>query len=843
MKTTYSLLILATIFCGCKSSKDSVNNPPDNPNNSAQLLYFKFNETSGNSSLETKTGSTFSINTSSGDAERIDGLEGKALRSNGYYGWASGTATVTYPFRNICISGWVAPQAFPVQRKNEDAITENTNAAIFTNINPSNSAGIALGINHHGKVIGQFKVGNTVKEIVSNEVVQLKKWNFIALNINASDGNAKLYLDGQEIETISFAIGDLQFSSSSTIYLGKESKTKTVAGFDTNGLTGAIDEVSVWNKNLTNTEILGLYSAYNPQTPDLKIPIAARFDNDIHRPKYHLMPTAGWSNETHGLFYLDGKYNIFSQRNFNGPYLEHINWGHYTSTDLINWEEKNQILWPQPGFDEVGIWSGHAIIKNNQPFVFYTGVNKVKAAIGLATSISPYENWTKNSTPIITAAPTALANADFRDPFVFQNGTDYYMMIGTGIRTGTHRGGLFLYKATNADFTSWSYQGTMAEGNPSTDGTGDFWEMPVYYNFGTKAILLVNKLPNANALYWTGSFNGNQFIKDNAVPERLDVINQLLSPSINTDANGNVIAIGIIPDVVASAKHKEQGWANVFSLPRVWTLVNNKIKQVPHPNLLNLRGGNQSFSNVSFSSTSSNVLNNAFGTQYEIVATLDPGTATKVGFTLHKNSSGTERTNIYYDYSSSSFVVERANSSSLANVPITNQASSYNLPSGPVNWRIFVDASVIEVFINEELAFTTRVFPSIGSNQIDLYAQGGNATATSLTIYNIQGGGVTSTQKLINSETIKKKIKVYPNPSDSEFNIEFENTSKVSLVQAYVFDVSGHPVKYLEGIINSQNNSIQWDGNTETGLKAKQGVYLVKGILNGEFFETKLILK
>ena len=84
-----------------------------------------------------------------------------------------------------------------------------------------------------------------------------------------------------------------------------------------------------------------------------------------------------------------------------------------------------------------------------------------------------------------------------------------------------------------------------------------------------------------------------------------------MSPSIHPDANGNLTAIGIIPDGVTSAKHKQQGWAHVFSLPRVWTLVNNKIKQVPHPNLLKLRGASKNFTNVSFDQNSSNVLNGA----------------------------------------------------------------------------------------------------------------------------------------------------------------------------------------------------------------------------------------
>ncbi|GIZ09248.1 GH32 C-terminal domain-containing protein [Flavobacterium sp. UMI-01] len=847
MKKYTSIMMIVLFIFGCKSKNDPSTDPNPNPNpnqnQTTELLLFNFNESSGQTSAESKTSASFNINGPSGSAERISGVEGNALRVNGFYGWASGSASITYPSSSVCVSGWVAPSSFPVQRKDLDPITENTNASIFTNVNTSTNAGVALGIDQYGRVIGQFKVGTEVVKIVSEEQVKLKKWSFIALNINAIQGTAALFLDGVQITNVSFAVGTLLWDNNATIFIGKESKTKTIAGFDTNGLNGAIDKVSLWSKSLTNTEILAEFNKVNPSIPNLKIPVEQRFANDIHRPKYHLMPSASWTNEPHGLLYIDNKYHLFSQRNFNGPYLEHINWGHYVSNNLVSWDEKTQVLWPQPGFDEVGIWSGHVVIKEGQPYIFYTGVNKVRAAIGLATSTAPYDTWTKNATPIIPNVPTTIANADFRDPFVFQHNLDWYMMVGTGLRTGTARGGLFLFKSTSSDFKQWSAQGTMLEGNPNVDGTGDFWEMPVYYNFGSKAILLINKLPNANALYWTGSFNGTQFVRDNAVPERLDVINQLLSPSIHPDANGNLTAIGIIPDGVTSAKHKEQGWAHVFSLPRVWTLVNNKIKQVPHPNLLSLRGSQTTFTNVSFGQNSSNVLNGASGSQYEIVADIDPGTATKVGFSLNKNAGTGEKTLIYYDFSSSSFVVDRSSSSILSGVPLSNQSTNYVLPAGNIKWRIFVDASVIEVFINDELAFATRSFPSTTNNLIDLYAQGGIATATDLKIYNIQGGGVTSTAK-VEPNSLKEILHpvVFPNPSKNDFNILFDSITESSFINAYVFDINGFPIKRIQTQLSLDNPIIKWDGIMDNGNQAMTGVYIIKGFVNKELFDAKIIV-
>lgn len=806
-------------------------------------MVFLFNEASGKSVIESKTSTNIEIKVGPGEAERIGGVEGNAIRTNGYYGWAEGNISKNLPAKSITISGWVTPQAFPVHRKDEDDNSENTVAAIFSKFNPVSTKGVEFGINHFGQVIGRFVVNDALIEFVSDKEVELHEWNFIALTIDAEIGVAKLFLNGQNIKKITFSKGLISWSTSNTVYIGRGAKNKKFINYQTNSLTGAIDAVVVWNRSMTSSEVLKIYNIITPTKPNLTIPIDERFSEDNHRPKYHLVPSAAWSNESHGLIYMDNKYHIFSQRNYNGPYLQHINWGHFESTDLIHWDEVKQALWPQPGFDEVGIWSGHAIIENGTPYLFYTGVDKAKAGIGFATGNSPYDVWTKSSAnPVISNAPSSIPNADFRDPYLFKHNTKWMMMIGTGLRSGASRGGLFLYESNGTDFTSWNLKGTMFEGNPTIDGTGDFWEMPVYWDFGDKSILLVNKLPDANALYWVGNFNGSKFISDISVPNKLDIINQLLAPTINADANGDLVAIGIIPDAVSAEKHSDQGWANVFSLPRTWELINGKLAQKPHSNLTQLRGVKKNFSNVAFSSGGSNYLNGASGTQYEITAEMDKGSATKVGFIL--NQGAAEKTIIYYDYSNNQFVVDRSNSSFLTTVSKENQVGSYTMPAGNINWRIFVDASVIEVFINNEAAFTTRVFPSKSSTGIDLYAFGGAANIVNLDLYNITSGGTSSAQKM-NGFTKQEftDITVYPNPSKDIFNIELNVVEEECNAIIYIIDIVGVPRKQILVRLSTENNIVRWDGRYDDGRKAPQGVYILKGMMGNKLIESKLIVE
>ena len=47
--------------------------------------------------------------------------------------------------------------------------------------------------------------------------------------------------------------------------------------------------------------------------------------------------------------------------------------GHYTSTDLVNWQHEEAALAPSDWFDQNGCYSGSAFIDDGQMHVMYTG--------------------------------------------------------------------------------------------------------------------------------------------------------------------------------------------------------------------------------------------------------------------------------------------------------------------------------------------------------------------------------------------------------------------------------------------------------------------------------------
>ena len=76
------------------------------------------------------------------------------------------------------------------------------------------------------------------------------------------------------------------------------------------------------------------------------------------RPAVHFTTRNGWHNDPNGLCYVDGVYHMFYQYNPGEPKWENMHWGHAVSADLLRWEERDTVLYP----DEMGtMFSGCAV--------------------------------------------------------------------------------------------------------------------------------------------------------------------------------------------------------------------------------------------------------------------------------------------------------------------------------------------------------------------------------------------------------------------------------------------------------------------------------------------------
>jgi sucrose-6-phosphate hydrolase SacC (GH32 family) len=91
-----------------------------------------------------------------------------------------------------------------------------------------------------------------------------------------------------------------------------------------------------------------------------------------------------------------------------------------------------------------------------------------------------------------------------------------------------------------------------------------------------------------------------------------------------------------------------------------------------------------------------------------------------VGAIIAASPDKTEYTTVMYEPSNSTILVERLYSSAIdgfANVTVTGYFSPYTLASTGepenIDMDIFVDGSIVEIYVNERFALTTRIYPSM----------------------------------------------------------------------------------------------------------------------------------
>lgn len=656
--------------------------------------------------------------------EFVAGVEGKALRTDGYSTWMDTVMERDFSL----LSGWFALESYP------------TDTAAFMGIRDMAGTSVAICVDRYGGLLlGMGQNGAYFYHSLKAKVDRFE-WLHLVLDLE----NKSVFLNGQRMNAELWSL-NLQ-NGEMALRIGKDFREKKVGMYDVTAINGLIDgislipfsnDLSVWKDDIAS----GL-----KKTPVLAIP-ETRFAGDFNRPRYHLLPAANWTNETHGLFYYRGKYHIFNQKNASSIFLGQINWGHFSSPDLIYWTEEQPALTPDTAYDKNGIWSGHAVINDDGiPQLIYTAGGD-KMGVGIAfpkdTALIEWEKYAGN--PVIAEKPAEYTRTDMRDQYVWKERDVWYMIIGFGIeKADMPHGALLLYKS--ADLKKWNFVHLLFEGNPGMDESGIFWEMPVFKKMGDKYVLLVNRVPHngipARCQYWIGDFKNEKFVPDNPIPQNLEVINRLLSSSVIETPEGDVAAIAIIPDEIGEKVTYEQGWAHLYSIPRKWQLKDGKLCQTPHPVMKQLREEQTVYAKRALASAKPCIVSRGEH-QLEIKATFYPGDAKRFGFTLCKNPDNSEYSMIYYDVEKRELVVDQTYSSLRTHIPLKIRKDHYWLDTTrPVEIRLFIDGSVVEGFINDEDAFTTRIFPlNENSTLLELFSDG-NTTEVAAEVWKLKDAKV-----------------------------------------------------------------------------------------------------
>lgn len=702
--------------------------------------------------VETVSGDRFAVE-GHFSPENVAGAVGQALRFDGYTSHIDARIGAVLPkgCKSMTVSMWVAVPSYPIIEIDVDT-KEQTPIATCIDEGAKSGFGFYLGFN--GAWSFRTYVGGWPVNIEINTPFPTYQWNNMVAVIDGAAKQARVYNNGKLVGQ-SRCQGEPSLAAAPFL-MGQGNASRMAGPFELMSFNGLIDDIKVWDEALDES-VIKSWKAEN--IANLDIP-ASRFAKELLRPRFHGMPAAGWTNECHGMAYADGRYHLFFQKNANGPYMARLHWGHISSENLYEWREEKIALAPGASYDIKGCWSGCVFsdtqITGGRPNILYTAVDYGRASIAQAMPDgNDLLNWTKSSrNPIIPGRPDGLSD-DFRDPYFFRNGDEAYIIVGSS-KNGVGTTTLHRYDVASQ---SWSNNGDLFFTGNSASQAGTFWEMPNVTPMGEGQWLFtatpLNTSIGVRTLYWTGSIASNGTFQPTSgfyIPKGVELISRhgfgMLSPTV-FQHDGRTIALGIVPDKLPSEDNWNLGWAHCYSLPRQWWLnEQGELQQKPCEELAGLRMGG-GFSKDAFELSGTQELASVAGRAVELLGVFEVG-STSVGFNIFKNASGCG--SITYNPSTGELIVDFRTLKRLVNDGgVYDGLYRASLPEflrrgSELKLNVFVDHSIIDIFINDRWASSIRVFPTDSdADGVEVFADGGTAKVKSLQAWNLsasESGGL-----------------------------------------------------------------------------------------------------
>lgn len=446
-------------------------------------------------------------------------------------------------------------------------------------------------------------------------------------------------------------------------------------------------------------------------TPEPRWAAQQRFAHDAHRPRYHFLPPANWMNDPNGLIQWQGTYHLFYQHNPGSAQWGDIHWGHAASDDLVHWRDLPIALAPTPGGpDEAGVFSGCAVNNAGVPTIIYTGTRGERHQFQtqcLATSQDGLLTWEKYpANPIIRdLPPIARQPRDFRDPYVWRGDDAWYMVLGSRIQDVG--GAVFLYRSPN--LIDWEYLEPLLI-NSTGPQTG-IWECPNFFPLGDRWVLIVSShtgTATGTVIYFVGRFENHHF-----TPETTGVLDygQLYAPLTFADAQGRRLLFGWLREARSREEQVSAGWSGVQSIPRILTLdEQHRLCMTPVPELLALRGQHHAYPAGELGAETQL---DAAGLAFDIEAVCTPHGASACGIALACSPDGQESISVIYDAPGKRLLVRQL-SGSAAEI---HEAPHLLAEGEPLQLRLLLDGSVLEILANERTSLTARFYPTQAASQ------------------------------------------------------------------------------------------------------------------------------
>lgn len=468
---------------------------------------------------------------------------------------------------------------------------------------------------------------------------------------------------------------------------------------------------------------------------DIFVKNTAKTVDNLYYPKFHIAAESGWINDPNGLIYINGYYHFFFQHYPYAPKWGPMHWGHVISKDLVHWEHLPIALYPDEDYDRGGCYSGSAVDNNGVLTLIYTGNvwlgkegddTHIRQVQCLATSTDGI-NFVKHG-PVLYP-PEGIMH--FRDPKVWRARDSWWMVVGA--RPKSNLGEVRLYQSS--DLTDWTFVRILDQAESSDEGF--MWECPDFFNVNNKDILITSPqgIPaqgyDYRNLYQSGyrcgvwENDGSYTVQEEF--KEIDHGHDFYAPQSFTAADGRRIMVGWMNMWNSPMPTQKQGWAGAFTLPReVKYTEHGRLLCTPIVELEQLRsdyGTLKPFSLTNIRST----LNEQYQ-ECKISFDLANSTAEQYGIAIGDGAK------LFIDAQSQRLVLRRESK----DLTLNTDRSIPLVACSKINLHIFIDASSIEVFVNDgEYSLTSNFYPTNGDKRISFYAEDGKAVISASEFWKI----------------------------------------------------------------------------------------------------------
>ena len=489
-----------------------------------------------------------------------------------------------------------------------------------------------------------------------------------------------------------------------------------------------------------------------------------RLASDPYRPAYHFLAPCNWLNDPNGTIYWQGRYHLFYQNNphaaFHGGATGTIHWGHAVSEDLVHWQDLPIALAPVDKYDRDGCYSGTAFVDmDGAPTIIYHGV---PGGICLATSQDELlVEWEKHpANPVIPTPEPGSGYTVDGAPCAWIEGDTYYALTGNTSREefeGQKPDRAFLYRSV--DLAHWAYLHPLYEGGKYTE-VGEDCAVPDFFPMGDRHVLLFAS-HHRGPHYYTGTYENNRFTPtrhgrmafgETNFSNRTGILNECQTL---LDGNGRRVMFGRLSEGRYGYVQRASGWSGIMALPIELTMGDEgELHLNPVEELEALRRNPVRLSDIQLAGDSSITLDEVRGNRLEIRAVFSWESAEEFGLRVCCSPDGAEQTMIRFNVNpnDSTQPQEKLGTDRLLVLDVTRSSVSKEVKNResqrctvrhaygePIELRVYVDRSVVEVFGQGGHYLGKRIYPARpDSLGVQLFALGGSATVHSLEAWEME---------------------------------------------------------------------------------------------------------